>query len=79
MNKKPYKMKVIAKFKCDEVAQTVYGGKVRMSPVTGDNPENKEFFKWTPSGSLEMGTVNLEALKEFIPGSEYFITFEKAE
>lgn len=65
-----------AKFKCDEVAQRVEGKVVRMSPVTGETEENKAFFKWTPYGSLEMGTVNPHV--EFIPGQEYYIDFTPA-
>jgi hypothetical protein len=68
--------KVRAKFVCDEVATTVSGKKVSMSPVTSGSEENESFFKWTPFGKLEMGVVNPDV--EFIPGQEYFIDFTPA-
>jgi hypothetical protein len=66
---------VRAKFKVDERAENVGGGVVRMSPVTSGSDENKNFFKWTPFGKLEMGTINEEALKEFKPGQEFYVDF----
>ena len=72
-------MTVRAKFYVTEVVQTANGGRVRMMPVTSGSDENKEFFKWTPSGSLDMGTINEEALKEFVPGQECYIDFTPIE
>jgi hypothetical protein len=66
---------VRAKFYVTEVVQTQNGGRVRMMPVTSGSKENETFFKWTPSGSLDMGTVNEEALKQFVPGGEFYIDF----
>ena len=70
---------VRAKFRVTEVAQTEAGGRVRMMPVTSGSAENEQFFKWTPSGSLDMGTVNPEALKQFIPGKECYVDFTPIE
>lgn len=72
-------MTVRAKFKCTEVTITEYGKKVTLVPVTGGSKENETFFKWTPYGKLEMGTVNDEAAAQFEPGKEYYIDFTKAE
>jgi len=74
-------MSVKAKFKCFEKAITEAGEKIKLQPVYDSNPEseNGKFFKWTPYGSIEMGTVNPEAAKEFEVGKEYYVTFEKAE
>jgi hypothetical protein len=66
---------VRAKFKVDEVTQTVSGGKVTLSPVTSGSTENEKFFKFTPGGSLWMQTVNPDALKQFVPGQEVLIDF----
>jgi len=68
--------KVIAKFECREVTHTVDGKSVSMAPVTDDSPENAEFFRWTPFGSLEMGIVNPEV--EFTPGKKYYVEFTEA-
>jgi len=65
-----------AKFKVDEVATTVSGTTVRMTPVTSGSPENESFFKWTPFGKIEMGTINPDV--KFIPGKEYFIDFTES-
>lgn len=66
---------VRAKFKCVQVTQNEAGYRVRLEPVTGENAENKEFFKWTPSGQCEMGIINTETAKQFIIGKEYYLDF----
>lgn len=57
------------------------------SPVYDGSPENKEFFKWTPSGSIYLGTLNEKAAAFFIPANdeinklttqEFYVTFRKA-
>ena len=72
---------VKAKFNVTEL--TKYGngggGKVKLSPVTGNTEENKEFWKYTPSGSIEMYIDNPEAFKEFEDLGEFYVTFEKGE
>jgi hypothetical protein len=70
---------VRAKFKVDERAETLAGGKVILSPVTGDSDENKKFFKWTPYGKLKMCTINEEAVKVFTPGREFYVDFTPVE
>jgi len=66
-----------AKFKCVEVTQMEYGNKAKFLVVTNDNLENASFFKMTPYGSIEMGTLNPNIV--FIPGREYFIDFTLSE
>jgi hypothetical protein len=69
---------VRAKFRCDEVAKTVSGQTVRMSPVTSNGgEENAKFFKYTPFGKLEMGTINQDIV--FEPGKEYYLDFTPAK
>lgn len=51
---------------------------IKLYPVTGTNDENKKFFASTPSGSIELGTVNLEAAKQFELNKEYYVDFEAA-
>ena len=48
-------------------------------PVTSGSAENDSFYKWTPWGKLEMGTVNAEAAKQFEPGKTYYLDFTPAE
>lgn len=71
-------MNVRAKFVVTEVAQTVAGSRIRMSPVTGTSEENKSFFKWTPSGQLDMGIVAPETAAVFTPGAEFYVDFTPA-
>ena len=72
-------MSVRAKFKVEERIEATYGGKVILSPVTGGCKENSRFFKMTPYGRFEMGTINEEVLKQFTPGKEFYIDFTEVE
>jgi len=75
--------KVIAKFNVDELTKygngCVGGGKVVLMPVIGNTEENKVFWKYTPSGKIEMQIDNPEAYKQFEEMGEFYVTFEKVE
>lgn len=77
-------MAVRAKFKIDKIERVKNGAgeeeltTVQMSPVYGDSPENKQFFKWTPSGSITLGTINPAAARQFVEGKEYYVDFTPA-
>lgn len=66
-----------AKFECQEVTNTVDGKKVKLIPVVGGSEENENFFKWTPYGAIELGTINPNV--EFTPGKKYYVDFTEAE
>lgn len=51
---------------------------IKLSPVTTGSEENKAFFASTPSGSIEIGIVNPEAVKGFELNKEYYIDFTPA-
>lgn len=72
-------MQVRAKFKVEEVTFTKDGGRIILLPVTSGSPENDEFFKWTPYGKIEIGTINAEAIKQFNPCDQFYVDFTKAE
>lgn len=73
-------IKVRAKFKCMSVTESEGGLKsASLQPVTGGSPENANFFKWTPSGQIQLGTINPEAAKLFVPGREFFVDFTPAD
>ncbi|MFN0145103.1 MAG: hypothetical protein ACKVT1_01220 [Dehalococcoidia bacterium] len=55
------------------------GGTVILQPVIGDSPENKEFFKWTPSGEIKVGTINQAAFDGFVMGAQFYVDFTPAE
>lgn len=48
-------------------------------PVTSGSDENKAFWQYTPSGKIELGTVNPDAWSKFELGKEYFLDFTPAE
>lgn len=74
---------VRAKFRCTErkeQASYTEGGKnaeiVRLVAVS--DPQNKEWAKWTPSGTIEMQIDNPSALDQFQVGGYYFVDFTRA-
>lgn len=70
--------KIRAKFNVAEITKYGNGGgaKVTLLPVTGGSEENKEFWKYTPNGKIELSIDNPDA--EFELG-EYFVDFTKAD
>ncbi len=73
-------MSVRAKFTVDSVLATASNGHtVTLSPVTTGSEENKQFYKWTPGGTIVLSTVNQDAAAQFIPGKQYYIDFTLAE
>lgn len=49
---------------------------VVLQAVTRTSPENESFWKWTPSGKLEM-SIKPEAAAFFIIGKEYYLDFTR--
>lgn len=70
-------MGVRAKFVVNSITKFKDGGNVSLSAVTSGSEENEKFWKYTPSGSMEMQVINKEALSRFEPGAEYYIDFTK--
>jgi hypothetical protein len=62
-------MAVRAKFVCKEISNsspnTDENGKtVKLEAVINGSDENKEFFRWTPSGQISFGCVNAKASEQ---------------
>lgn len=53
-------------------------GTVKLLPVTSGSDENKSFYEATPGGSIELGTVNEDVLKQFSIGDEFYVDFTPA-
>lgn len=51
---------------------------IRLFPVSGTSEENKAFFASTPTGSIELATVNPEAGNAFELNKEYYVDFTPA-
>ena len=50
-------------------------GRIKLSPVVSGSEENKSFYKYTPSGTIDLQIVNDEATKQFEVGKEYYVDF----
>lgn len=73
-------MSVRAKFKVEAITRRsgdVFS--VELLPVTSGSEENKQFYKWTPSGKIELQTINAAAADQFAVGCEYYIDFTRVE
>lgn len=69
---------VRCKFVCVSKTETKDGFTVSFQPVTCGSEENEKFFKYTPFGKMEFGTINPESAKKLIPGKEYFIDISES-
>ncbi len=73
-------MTVRAKFTVDIVTQTVNGYAIKLNPVVGDgSPENNNFYKWTPSGSIDLQIVSTLTAAAFKVGKPYYVDFTPVE
>lgn len=52
---------------------------VSLEVVHSGSEENEQFWRYTPSGLIQMGIDNKEALEQFERGQEYYVDFTKAE
>lgn len=74
-------MTVRAKFTVRTIERSLaYGsGKelqtIVLSPVTDGSEENKQFYAYTPSGEIRLGTVNAAAAAMFDLGKSYYVDF----
>lgn len=67
-----------AKFKVESVVHNgVDGGTVKLTPVVSGSAENESFFRWTPWGAIEIGTINEAALTQFEQGAEFYVDFTR--
>jgi len=79
-------MSVRAKMKCTKISITSHHEGVdlktiELQPVYSNDKdsENAQFYKWTPSGKVEIGVLNPAAAEQFVLGKEYFVDFTPAE
>jgi hypothetical protein len=72
---------VRAKFKVVKITDQHEGESktIDLEPVIGGSPENETFYKYTPSGSIQLSTVNAAAAEQFEVAAEYFVDFTRAE
>lgn len=65
---------VRAKFTCTGKANN----QVSFLPVFTGSEENKQFWKYTPSGQINMHVDNEAAMEQFEVGKEYYVDFTPA-
>ncbi len=71
---------VRAKFVCESKVDTGEGcTQITLRAVYSGSEENKEFFRYTPSATVQLATVNPKASEQFEVGQEYYVDFSKAE
>ena len=68
-------MSTRAKFTVESKTEVKDGYRVRLTAVIGSSAENATFFKYTPSGVLEMGLVQESTADQFVVGKSYYIDF----
>lgn len=71
--------KVRAKMRCSMVQHTEVGHTVRVEPVTSGSEENDQFYRYTPSGHVELSVVSQETADLFRVGEEYYVDFTPAK
>jgi len=82
---------VRAKFQLNSYTTTMHSGwkdgkstppvevrTLNFTPVCYDTEENKQFWASTPTGSLQLGTVNQEVWKLFELNKSYYLDFTPA-
>ena len=73
-------MKVRAKFYCSSMTMIPGGDKFlynyKFSAVTSGSDENKKFWKYTPSGNIELQSITDN---QFEVGKEYYLDFSLSE
>ena len=69
---------VRAKFYVYSITLYADNAQVVLQPVTSGSKENETFWKYTPSGKLEM-SIKGSAAALFEVGKEYYIDFTLAE
>lgn len=68
-----------AKFSVQSKTESKDGYKVSLAAVTAGSEDNAAFFKYTPSGIIDMGLIQKETADQFVPGKEYYVDFTAAE
>jgi hypothetical protein len=68
-----------AKFSCKSIDQTDDTHRIKFEPVFSGSDENRDFFKWTPGGSIDLQVVGNDTAAQFQVGHDYYVDFSDAE
>jgi hypothetical protein len=67
-----------AKFSCTEIIDGGETSQVRFRPVISGSEENRDFFKWTPGGEINLAVVSPSVAHQFKTGHDYYVDFTAA-
>jgi hypothetical protein len=72
---------VRAKFVCTlkSIDSDGVTGRIQLYPVMDGSEENKDFFKYTPGGHIDLQVMNPLAVEQFEAGKEYYVDFTPAD
>lgn len=77
--------KVRAKFSCKKIEPPFGYGEdekgrfeILLTPVLSGSPENRDFYRWTPSGEIRLGVVTSKTANAFEVGRDYYVDFTPA-
>lgn len=70
---------VRAKFRVQSITEDNSGKSIKLLPVTTGSEENKSFFRWTPSGVIDLIILNPAASGQFKVDKQYYVDFTEAE
>ena len=71
--------KVRCKMLCLEAAPFADGYEIKLAAVADGSDENREFFKWTPNGTVTLSIVSEAAARPFVAGKSYYLDFIPAD
>jgi len=72
-------MSIRAKFYVASKTEFPNGYEIKLNAVISGSEENKNFYRHTPNGRLELSIVNNDTANCFEVGKEYYVDFTKAE
>lgn len=67
-----------AKFRIDRITDYGHSKTLHLSAVTGGpsaSDEDKSFWDATPAGTIEICVTNLEAVKDYRVGHDFYVDF----
>lgn len=70
---------IVAKMKVESLELTETSETVKMRPVSGDSPENKQWSKYTPSGELRLQIDNPQAQNQLTAGDIVYVGIERQD
>lgn len=72
-------MRTRAKFLCKSIEPNAGSWAIKLDPVIGGSPENREFFQYTPGGNIYLAVVGSDTASQFKVGYEYYVDFTQVE